>query len=68
MVVRGARENPVADQATYVYAGQGQAIDHIFRSAGSPGITVPGSVKVLKGPGGYAGSDHFALQADCTVR
>jgi endonuclease/exonuclease/phosphatase family metal-dependent hydrolase len=67
-LIRVARENPVADQATYIFSGQGQAIDHVFRAARSPGITVPGSVKVLKGPGGYAGSDHFALQADFTVR
>lgn len=67
-LIRVARDNPVAEQATYIFSGRGQAIDHVFRAAGSPGMTVPGSVKVLKGPGGYAGSDHFALQADFTAR
>jgi uncharacterized protein len=67
-LIRVARDNPVADQATYIFNGQGQAIDHVFRAAGSPGSTVPGSVKVLKGSYGYAGSDHFALQADFTAQ
>lgn len=68
LLVRIARELPPSLQATYVYNGQPEAIDHIFVAAGVSHFYVPGSVLVRKDGGrGYAGSDHGAVQADFRV-
>lgn len=62
---RVAEDLPVADQATYVFNGRGEAIDHILQALTPAAQAVPGSAVVWKsGTRGFAGSDHFALTAD----
>lgn len=54
------------DDWTYAYKDQRQAIDHLFVATGaSGGSYVPGTARVLRGPGtdGWGGSDHAALRA-----
>lgn len=64
-LLRAAADLPVADQGTYVYGGQSQAIDHLFHAATSAAALVPRSARVWKeGSRGFAGSDHRALTAE----
>lgn len=63
-LLRAAEDLPVADQATYVFNGRGEPIDHILQAATDAGVLVPRSAKVWKESRGFAGSDHFALTAD----
>jgi predicted extracellular nuclease len=57
-------EELVPDDATYSYAGDLQAIDHLLLASPSAATFVPGTAQVF-GPvaSGYAGSDHAALKA-----
>lgn len=50
---------------TFLWQGQGQAIDHIYVSLEGPGQYLEGSARILRtdGESGYAGSDHSALMA-----
>lgn len=64
LLVRVAKDLPAAEQATYVFQGQPQAIDHIFVAARVAGFYVPGSALVRRDARGYAGSDHGAIHAD----
>lgn len=63
-LLRAAADLPVADQATYVFNGRGEAIDHILHAATDAGSVVPRSALVWKDSRGFAGSDHYALTAD----
>lgn len=50
------------DAATYIYRGQGQAIDHLYFAQNGSGAYVPGSARVVRNSDrGLAGSDHSAL-------
>ena len=66
-LLRVAADLPVADQATYVFNGSGEAIDHILQAVTPAGARVPRSTRVWKGARGYAGSDHFALTSDFEI-
>lgn len=62
---RAAADLPAADQATYLFGGRGEAIDHLFQAVTPAAATRPRSAKVWKSGGrGFAGSDHFALSAE----
>ncbi len=63
---RVAKDLPEASQATYTFAGEPQAIDHIFTTASRATAYVPKSANVLRdgSQAGFAGSDHAALYAD----
>lgn len=53
------------DDWTYMFNGQGHAIDHLYLSARSGGGSfVPGTARVMRGAGtnGWGGSDHAALR------
>jgi endonuclease/exonuclease/phosphatase family metal-dependent hydrolase len=64
-LVRVAKDLPVAEQATYSFSGQKEAIDHIFTTASRATAYLPKSAKVVRdGNGGLAGSDHAAIYAD----
>ena len=64
-LVRVAKDLPEASQATYTFAGERQAIDHIFTTASRATAYVPKSATVLRdGNTGFAGSDHAAIYAD----
>lgn len=64
-LVRVAKDLPEASQGTYTFAGQRQAIDHIFTTASRATAYVPKSANVLRDDStGFAGSDHAALYAD----
>jgi endonuclease/exonuclease/phosphatase (EEP) superfamily protein YafD len=60
-LLRVASDRPVAAQATYVYGGVGEAIDHLFLATGGAGAYVAGSARVLHM---NSGSDHDPLVAD----
>ena len=63
-VVRAAAELPEAEQATYVFNGSGQAIDHLLQAVTPAAVQQPGTVRTWRGSSrGFAGSDHFALSA-----
>ena len=66
VLVRVAKDLPEAEQATYTFAGEPQAIDHIFTTASRATAYVPKSAHVVRdsSKGGLAGSDHAALYAD----
>ena len=66
-LLRVAADLPVADQATYVFNGRGEAIDHILQARSSTARAVPRSAIVWKDSRGFAGSDHYALTADFEV-
>jgi len=66
-LLRVAADLPVADQATYVFNGRGEAIDHILQAVTPAGASVPGSARVWKDTRGFSGSDHFALTADFEI-
>ena len=65
-LVRVAKDLPEASQATYTFAGEKQAIDHIFTTASRATAYVPKSANVVRdgSSGGFAGSDHAAIYAD----
>jgi len=65
-LVRVADDLPPAAQATYVFNGQGQAIDHIVIAPDRAGARIPMSARVWRAPSGagWGGSDHFALSSD----
>ncbi|HET9620521.1 MAG TPA: endonuclease/exonuclease/phosphatase family protein [Kofleriaceae bacterium] len=66
-LVRVADDLPRAAQATYVFNGQGQAIDHILIAPDHRAARLPASSRVWRpasGGGGWGGSDHFALSSD----
>jgi uncharacterized protein len=64
-LVRVAKELPTAEQGTYKFSGQNQAIDHIFTTAARAGNYVAKSVTILRdGASGFAGSDHATIYAD----
>ena len=69
-LLRVASDRPELDQATYVYRGQRQAIDHLFAAGSGKAAYVPGSAVVLRDSarGGYGGSDHAALRASFRAR
>ena len=50
------------DAATYIYRGQGQAIDHLYLARDAAGHYQAGSSQVVRNsPRGLAGSDHGGL-------
>jgi uncharacterized protein len=63
-LVRAAADLPEAAQATYIFDGRGQAIDHILVAPGNAGLRVPRSARVWRDAGGWGGSDHAALTTD----
>jgi endonuclease/exonuclease/phosphatase family metal-dependent hydrolase len=64
-LVRVAQDLPEASQATYTFAGEKQAIDHIFTTAARASAYVPKSATVVRdGNQGFAGSDHASIYAD----
>ncbi|MFZ5445601.1 MAG: endonuclease/exonuclease/phosphatase family protein [Myxococcota bacterium] len=67
-LIRAAGDRPVADQATYIYFGQGQAIDHLLQAPTAGGTLVPYSATTWKDGRGWGGSDHLALTADWNLR
>lgn len=66
-LLRVAGDLPVADQATYVFNGRGEAIDHLLQAVTPAARPVPRSAVVWKDGRGFAGSDHFALTADFEI-
>lgn len=68
-LLRVAKDLPVADQATYTFQGQKNAIDHIFVAAAQAARYVPKSAVVFRDDprGSFAGSDHAALGADFSI-
>ncbi|MBN8226709.1 endonuclease/exonuclease/phosphatase family protein [Corallococcus macrosporus] len=62
--LRVAKDRPVNETWTYVYSGQGQAIDHLYLAPNAGGAYVPGSFRVARDGNGYGGSDHGAVYAD----
>jgi predicted extracellular nuclease len=67
-LLRAAADLPVADQYTYIYNGQGEAIDHLFLAETRGARLLPRSAKVWKDGRGFAGSDHAALSANFELR
>jgi len=63
-LLRVASDLPAAAQATYLFHGTGEAIDHILVAVPGGGAYLPGTAHVLPGSPGYAGSDHDPLLAD----
>jgi predicted extracellular nuclease len=64
-LIRAAADLPEADQATYVYNGRGEVIDHLLQAPTTGASLKPRSAVVWKsGSRGYGGSDHAALTAD----
>lgn len=68
-LVRAADDLAVAAQATYVFEGRGQAIDHLLLAPAAAAHRVPRSARVWRdAPAtGFGGSDHAALTADLRV-
>jgi predicted extracellular nuclease len=62
-LVRVADDVSDAEQATYIYGGRGQAIDHLLVAPNEGARRrIRRSAQTWRGPnGGYGGSDHFAL-------
>ncbi|MFT3710337.1 MAG: endonuclease/exonuclease/phosphatase family protein [Archangium sp.] len=67
-LIRVADDLPVADQATYVFNGMPQAIDHLLQARTNFGVRIPMSSRTWRGNPGYAGSDHYALTSDFELR
>jgi predicted extracellular nuclease len=59
---RVAQELPPADQATYVFNGTGEAIDHLLEAT-TPTTYVPGTAAVTRTPRADSSSDHWPLRA-----
>lgn len=62
-LLRVAGELPADQQATYVFNGRGEAIDHVLE-ASTPARYLPGSARVDRLPRSTSGSDHWPLSAD----
>lgn len=67
-LVRVAADLSASEQVTYIFNGQGQAIDHLLLAHTNNGAAVPLSARTWRGSNGFAGSDHFALSADFELR
>jgi uncharacterized protein len=69
-LVRLAAELPAASQATYTFAGQVEAIDHLFVHKNGAARYTSGTVKVVRDgtTGGLGGSDHAALSAELSLQ
>ncbi len=67
-LVRAAADLPEADQATYVWNGRGEAIDHVLQAVTPACALVPRSAKSWREASGFGGSDHFALSAEFECR
>lgn len=64
-LVRVADDLSTSDQATYRYAGHGQAIDHLLIPPSSAAWRIPRSSRVWREAGaGWGGSDHSALTSE----
>lgn len=63
-LVRVADDLPAAAQATYVYQGNGQAIDHLLLAPSASVVRLPRSSMVWRDADGWGGSDHAALTSD----
>ena len=63
-LVRVADDLQESQQATYRYAGRGQAIDHLLISPSSAIWRVPRSSRVWRDATGWGGSDHAALTSE----
>lgn len=68
-LIRVAKDIPVADQATYTYQGQKNALDHLFLGAPQAARYVAKSAVVFRDDprGSFGGSDHAALGADFSI-
>jgi len=66
-LVRVADDLPEAAQATYLYLGRAQAIDHILLAPTPVAARVPRSSSVWWDGSGWGGSDHAALTSDFRV-
>lgn len=64
-LIRVADDVSPAEQATYIYQGRGQSIDHLLLAPSTVATRVPRSSRVWRdGTSGYGGSDHRALTSD----
>ena len=63
-LVRVADDLQESLQATYRYAGRGQAIDHLLIAPSSVAWRVPRSSRVWRDTSGWGGSDHAALTSE----
>ena len=63
-LVRVADDLAVSAQATYRYAGTGQAIDHLLITPSAAAWRVPRSSRVWRDTSGWGGSDHAALTSE----
>jgi uncharacterized protein len=64
-LVRILKDLPESSQTTFVFQGQGQAIDHIYAPPRTAERYVPDSALVVRdGAAGLAGSDHAAVRAE----
>ena len=64
-LIRVADDLAAGAQATYIYNGRGQAIDHILITPSGEARRVPQSSHAWRdGAKGWGGSDHFALTSD----
>lgn len=71
LLVRVASDLTVADQATYTFQGQKQAIDHLFVSKGQAARYVAKSATPYRDDPsrtGFASSDHSPLAADFDLK
>jgi len=66
-LIRVADDLPLAQQATYIFRGRGEAIDHLLLAPTPAATRVPRSSGVWKDGTGWGGSDHFALTSDFLV-
>lgn len=68
-LVRLAADLPVAQQGTFLYQGQNQAIDHLYAVVPQSKHYVPKSALVVRdgATGGLGGSDHAGLRADLSL-
>lgn len=60
-LIRVADDLSDEEQATYVYNGRKQAIDHLLIAPSGASRRIPRTARSWRGPNGYGGSDHFAL-------
>jgi predicted extracellular nuclease len=63
-LVRAAADLSEPAQATYIFDGRGQAIDHLLIAPGGDALRVPRSSRVWRDGTGWGGSDHAALTTD----
>ena len=63
-LVRVADDLAISAQATYRYAGNGQAIDHLLIAPSAASWRVPRSSRVWRDASGWGGSDHAALTSE----